>query len=62
MGDSKFHFFIGKEIRIWTSDGFFRQGKLLEVDKDGNLLLNDRFDGLTYLSYELIVKICEVRR
>lgn len=60
MSEARFNIFLDRVVKIWTKDGFFRQGKIVEISDDG-LMLDDRKDGLTFLSNELIQKISEVR-
>ena len=62
MVESKFRFFIGKICKIWLTDGFFRQGKIIEANDDNSIILDDRKDGISYLSEDMIKNITEVRK
>jgi hypothetical protein len=60
MSDAKFKLFLNKVCKVWTKDGFFRQGKIVEVAEE-SLVIDDRKDGLTYLNDDMIKNINEVR-
>jgi hypothetical protein len=60
MVESKFRFFVGKVCKIWLTDGFFRQGKVVESNDTG-IILDDRKDGIIFLNDDLIAQIKEVK-
>jgi len=59
-------FFLNKKVNIYTNElgnlskDFFRQGVVLEISDDG-LMLDDRKDGVIFLSFDKIKKIQEAR-
>ena len=60
MVDIKFKLFEGKICKVFLKDGFFRQGKILEIDSNG-IVLDDRKDGITFVNFEIIKTITEFR-
>lgn len=60
MDEIKFKFFLNKICKVWTKDNFFRQGKIIDIS-DSGIVINDRYDGMTYIDSEFIQNIKEVK-
>ena len=54
----KFKILEGKIVKVFKKDGFFRSGKLLEVDNEG-ICIDDRRDGITFINFSEILEIKE---
>lgn len=58
--DNNLNEFEGKVCKVWLKDKFFRQGIIIQVNKFG-IILNDRVDGKTFINFDNIKEMVEVK-
>jgi hypothetical protein len=56
----KFKILKDRIVKVWLKDKFFRQGKLIDVNDKG-IVIDDRRDGISFLNFEYIESISEVK-